>query len=153
MDKIEAFMKYASRLVGLDDLIEYAIVDGTGQERTRAICDRENYRIYFNKQWLEKATRVEVLECVLHECRHCYQQACIEFPIDFNKERLEIVNQWKYEFENPINPYTDEKGYNSQLSEIDAIKFTKETINTLKSWELTSIELTYFLIKRLHTRL
>jgi len=131
MDKIKTFMKYASRLVGLDDLIEYSIVDGTGQERTRAICDRENYRIYFNKQWLDKANDAEILKCVLHECRHCYQQACIEFPIDFNKERLEVVNQWKHEFENPINPYDNEEKYNNQLSEIDAELYA---INVIKRY-------------------
>lgn len=41
-------MKYVSRLLCLDDLIEFVIVDGKNQERTRGICDRENYRIYIN---------------------------------------------------------------------------------------------------------
>lgn len=125
MNKLEIFMKYASRLLGMDSLIEYCIVDGTGQVRTRAICDRENYRIYFNKQWLDKANDVEILECVLHECRHCYQQACIDFPNVFNKEEIKVIKQWMIEFENPINPYTDENGYVSLSSEIDASNFAK----------------------------
>jgi hypothetical protein len=125
MDKIETFMKYASRLLNMDGLIEYCIVDGTGHERTRAICDRENYRIYFNKQWLENATEVEILECVLHECRHCYQQACIEFPNIFNKEELMTVARWRNEFENPINPYLDELQYKSQTNEIDSENYSR----------------------------
>lgn len=123
MDKIDIFMRYSFRIIGLDDLIEYVIVDGTCQERTRAICDRENYRIYFNYQWLENASDIEIFSCVLHECRHCYQQACIDFPDVFNRVKTETVKRWKYEFENPINPIIDEVGYLNQTSEIDARLF------------------------------
>lgn len=123
MDKIEVFIKYSSKLLGLDDLIEYAIVDGTGHEKTRAVCDRENYRIYFNQQWLDNANELEILECVLHECRHLYQQACMDYSHIFNREKTETVERWKYEFDNPINPIIDEKGYLNQTSEIDARLF------------------------------
>lgn len=106
MRTIEIIMKYVSRLLCLDDLIEFVIVDGKNQERTRAICDRENYRIYFNKQWLEKVDELEILECVLHEYRHCYQQACIDYPDIFNKEDISVVDNWKNEFDTPIdNPF------------------------------------------------
>lgn len=47
MDKLEIFMKYASRLLDMDGLIEYCIVDGTGHERTSwSSINPNNVNIY-----------------------------------------------------------------------------------------------------------
>lgn len=80
---------------------------------------------------MHTASDIEIFACVLHECRHCYQQACIDFPDIFNNEPKEIVNEWKKDFEQFIDPNLEEKTYLNLYSEIDANEFSYTIIKDL----------------------
>ena len=127
---------YASNLLGLSNLIIFDNIDLDAQQiySTRAVCDRNTYTIFFDYKWLYTASDIEIFTCLLHECRHCYQQACIDFPDVFNNEPKEIVNEWKKDFDNLIDPNTNEIEYLYCKTEVDARDYAKKVIEELLNY-------------------
>lgn len=83
------------------------------------------YVIVFNNEWLKNAKMEEVIICSIHETRHAYQKACIDFKEIAEQEEPLIVSMWEKDFENYVNPsiYPNER-YIMQEIEIDAIAFS-----------------------------
>lgn len=124
---------YASNLLGLSNLIIFDIIDLDAQQiyNSRAACDRNTYTIFFDYKWLHTASDIEIFACVLHECRHCYQQACIDFPDVFDSEPKEIVNEWKKDFDNLVDPNINEIEYLHCKTEIDARNYADNVIKKI----------------------
>jgi hypothetical protein len=67
----------------------------------------------------------EIVLTALHETRHAYQRANIDFPQFFvGKETEETINRWKKDFENYNKPHEHYLSDNaSQTIEKDATEF------------------------------
>lgn len=67
----------------------------------------------------------EIVLTALHETRHAYQRANIDFPQFFvGKETEETINRWNKDFENYNKPHEHNlSDYASQTIEKDATEF------------------------------
>lgn len=82
---------------------------------------------------MELALPEEIAITALHEARHAYQKATIDFPKFFiGKESRQTIKRWKKDFENYNRPNEDNiEVYVTQSIEIDAIDYSKMIIKEL----------------------
>lgn len=120
-------VELASRILGLSEvLVKFKSESAFLNSEINAVFDDKYYIIYFNEAWLSKASADEIMITALHETRHAYQKANIDFPDFFvGRESKETVRQWKDDFENykPSKKAEEDIEYLTQSVEIDAIAF------------------------------
>ena len=120
-------VELASRTLGLSEiLVEFKSEGAFLNHDINAVFDDKFYVIYFNETWVNKASIDEIMVTALHETRHAYQKANIDFPEYFvGRESKETIKQWKIDFENykPSKNIEVDIEYLTQSVEIDAIAF------------------------------
>lgn len=79
-------------------------------------------KIELNVSFLENPDCENLMNTVLHESRHAFQQKCIENP-DSVTVKKNIIGVWKDNFENYITPGYDFEAYENQEIEKDANYF------------------------------
>lgn len=79
-------------------------------------------RIELNSNYLEKSDCEDLLNIILHESRHAFQNKCINSP-DSVTVKDNIINVWKDNFDNYIRPDEDFEAYENQEIEKDANYF------------------------------
>jgi hypothetical protein len=105
-------------------------------QRINSVFNPKIYTIFIKNQWFDRADIIDIVKNIAHEMRHAYQNAMIDFPLLMPRvESKETINQWKKEFEEYINPYTNEDQYKSQLIEIDANEYSNRVVVKLKNTE------------------
>jgi len=106
-------------------------------QNSDAVFMKDNYTILINEHWLEEVGIAELTATILHETRHAYQCAQVEF-YDFMQyqEPREKVELWRRELENYVPTSGEEHNdilYMKQNVEIDAvaheIKMMKDLLN------------------------
>lgn len=125
-------VQYASEILGLSDIeIHFKPKSFFHYEEVSAIFHDKLYYIIFNEDWLNDALPEEVVVTALHETRHAYQKANIDFPQFFiGKESEQTISQWKKDFENYNKPYEHNLNeYVSQSIEKDATEFAWKFIS------------------------
>jgi len=132
---IEQGIIFAAKKLDIDP-IEYAIdEDGVlkGKDLTSIYNPLEKY-ILLNGTWGKNAPHNELLLVVFHELRHHYQRQQIElFTKKLKlKEDVEVVKQWKDDFDNYNSPFkSDLATYINQSIEVDADKFARELVDEI----------------------
>lgn len=76
-------------------------------------------RIELNSTYLEKPDCEDLLNTILHESRHAFQNKCIINP-DSVTVKNNIIDVWKDNFDNYISPIFDFEAYENQEIEKDA---------------------------------
>ena len=79
-------------------------------------------RIELNSNYLEKADCEDLLNTILHESRHAFQNKCIDTPNSVTVKD-NIIEVWKDNFDNYIRPDEDFEAYENQEIEKDANYF------------------------------
>lgn len=79
-------------------------------------------RIELNSNYLEDADCNDLLNTILHESRHVFQYKCIESP-DSVTVKNNIIDVWKDNIDNYIQPNEDFEAYENQEIEKDANYF------------------------------
>lgn len=79
-------------------------------------------RIELNSKYLENPDCKELLNTILHESRHAFQQKCIDNP-DSVTVKNNIIDVWKDNMKNYISPEFDFEAYENQEIEKDANYF------------------------------
>lgn len=79
-------------------------------------------RIELNSNYLEKADCEDLLNTILHESRHAFQNKCIDTPNSVTVKD-NIIDVWKDNFDNYIRPDEDFEAYENQEIEKDANYF------------------------------
>lgn len=119
-------VQYASDILGLSEIeVHFKPKSFFHYEEVSAIFNEKLYYIIFNEDWMAGALPEEIVLTALHETRHAYQKANIDFPQFFvGKETEETINQWKKDFENYNKPHEyNLSEYASQTIEKDATEF------------------------------
>jgi len=119
-------VQYASDTLGLSEIeVHFKPKSFFHYEEVSAIFNEKLYYIIFNEDWMAGALPEEIVLTALHETRHAYQKANIDFPQFFvGKETEETINQWKKDFENYNKPHEyNLSEYASQTIEKDATEF------------------------------
>ena len=75
--------------------------------------------IELNSNYLEKADCEDLLNTILHESRHAFQDKCIQSP-DSVTVKNNVIDVWKDNFQNYISPCHDFEAYENQEIEKDA---------------------------------
>ncbi|RJX23868.1 MAG: hypothetical protein C4537_07790 [Acholeplasma sp.] len=120
-------VEFASKILDLSEIeVVFKPAMAFHNPEINALFNGQYYSITFNEDWLCHAKYEEIILTALHETRHAYQKAVIEFPDLMNSHvKPEIVKQWKMDFEAYKKPYESSVyDYQSQSIEIDAIAFT-----------------------------
>lgn len=84
--------------------------------------DPSTNRIELNSNYLEKADCEDLLNTILHESRHAFQNKCIDTPNSVTVKD-NIIEVWKDNFDNYIRPDEDFEAYENQEIEKDANYF------------------------------
>lgn len=79
-------------------------------------------RIELNSKYLENADCEDLLNTILHESRHAFQNKCIQNP-DSVTVKNNVIDVWKDNFDNYISPQFDFEAYENQEIEKDANYF------------------------------
>ena len=79
-------------------------------------------RIELNSKYLEKEDCEDLLNTILHESRHAFQNKCIDNPNSVSVKD-NIIDVWKDNFENYVRPDEDFEAYENQEIEKDANYF------------------------------
>ena len=79
-------------------------------------------KIELNSNYLEKADCEDLLNTILHESRHAFQNKCIDTPNSVTVKD-NIIDVWKDNFDNYIRPDEDFEAYENQEIEKDANYF------------------------------
>lgn len=79
-------------------------------------------RIELNSKYLEKADCEDLLNTILHESRHAFQNKCINTPESVTVKD-NIIDVWNDNFDNYISPNEDFEAYENQEIEKDANYF------------------------------
>lgn len=79
-------------------------------------------RIELNSKYLENPNCKELLNTILHESRHTFQQKCIDNPNSVTVKN-NIIDVWKDNMKNYISPDLDFEAYENQEIEKDANYF------------------------------
>lgn len=121
----------ASIELGLDGIqVEFRNESFFKRKTINAVFFKEVYTIVFNEDLLEFSHEDNILKCAFHETRLAYQMACIEFPELMNVDVSDVeVEIWKSEFEYYFGP--GDELYETQLIELDAVRFAEELFNDL----------------------
>ncbi|MDA3932223.1 MAG: hypothetical protein PF513_05735 [Tenericutes bacterium] len=69
---------------------------------------RDKHHIVFNDKYYQEATELEIMGALFHEIRHAYQHFIIETE-DISQEPIEVINQWKIDFDEYIQPINKDK--------------------------------------------
>lgn len=90
-------------------------------------CELGGYNPYTNKielnaNYLENPNCEGLLNTILHESRHAFQNKCVEMP-DTVTVKNNIIDVWKDNFDNYIKPEYDFEAYENQEIEKDANYF------------------------------
>lgn len=137
---------YASKLLWLEGiLIEFREAEFFRTKNIDAFFEKEYFVIYINESWLKRARFVDVVATVLHETRHGYQCAQVEFYDNMEyQESKEKVKQWKQDFENYVPSTGNEHNdmvYMKQSIEVDAVAFELKMMKDLLDIDLTPHEM------------
>lgn len=79
-------------------------------------------RIELNSNYLEKTDCEDLLNTILHESRHAFQNKCIDAPNSVTVKD-NIIGVWKDNFDNYVTPADDFEAYENQEIEKDANYF------------------------------
>lgn len=79
-------------------------------------------KIELNSNYLEKSDCEDLLNTILHESRHAFQNKCIDTPNSVTVKD-NIIEVWKDNFDNYIRPDEDFEAYENQEIEKDANYF------------------------------
>lgn len=126
-------VEFASRILGLSEIdVVFKPAMAFHDPEINALFNGQYYSITFNEDWLCHAKYEEIVLTALHETRHAYQKAMIEFPDLMNSHaKPEIIKQWKMDFEAYKKPNGYEiNDYINQSIEIDAIAFSYVAMNS-----------------------
>jgi hypothetical protein len=129
-------LEFASRLLWLEEiLIEFKPESFFANLNIDAVFLKENFTIVVNLNWLERVGISDFTATVLHETRHAYQYAQVEYgEYMMYREPDSTVNVWKKEFEN-YTPSTgtehNDADYIQQEVEVDAVAFEKQMMKEL----------------------
>ena len=74
----------------------------------------------------------QVLDTASHEMRHQFQSDVLANPQHFGDIPKGVLNTWRYEMANYIDPDYDYQGYYEQAIECDARGFSEEVLSTYK---------------------
>ena len=118
-------VEYGSAELGLSDIIVmFKSEDVFAHPGVEAVFEPNMYVICFNVDWMEDASYEDVIRVALHETRHAYQKANIDFPEHFiGCEDNNTVDAWKKAMREYSVPYGDYEDYNNQILEKDANEF------------------------------
>lgn len=135
-------LNFAMRMLWLEEiLLDFRPVEFFRTQNCDAIFLKESYTIVINEDWLEKVGVADFTATILHETRHAYQCAQVEFYDDMiYQEPKEKVAQWKLELENYVPTSGDEHNdmlYMKQSIEIDAVAFEMKMMKDLLNIDLT----------------
>lgn len=130
-------VELASRILGLSEvLVKFKPESAFLNSEINAIFDDKYYIIYFNETWLNKASANEIMVTALHETRHAYQKANIDFPEFFvGRESKKTIRQWKRCFDiyqMPSKNNENDAKYLNQEIEKDAIAYAKQVLTYLR---------------------
>lgn len=89
--------------------------------------------IMLNSSLLEMSDPHELLDTILHESRHAYQEYAVEHPCNVNVDTATLA-QWEENFNNYVDSTLDFEGYFNQPIEVDARNFAEQTINNGSSY-------------------
>ncbi len=128
----EVFLdEYAARLsesLGIDTLD--VVVDYNCEPGTLGYTNGMDGTIHINAEYINSGTDLTtILNTVAHETRHCFQQEAINHPEKYPDIPQELIDCWKYEFENYVDGSYDPFGYAYQFIEVDARNFGEDVYN------------------------
>ena len=92
-----------------------------------------SYRIMIDTEHLRHSSAEAVLNTILHEAYHCYQERCVEIYEKLEPEERNLMLFYRTafyadEFENYIGGNEDIDGYRNQAVEIDARAYAEENV-------------------------
>lgn len=92
-----------------------------------------SYRIMIDAEHLQHSKAEDVLNTILHEAYHCYQERCVEIyeKLEPEERNLMLFYRTAYyadEFGNYIDGNKDIEGYRNQAVEIDARAYAEENV-------------------------
>ncbi len=124
-----SIVEYASKLLKLSNLdVRFEPGFKFPNKHISAVFLPEFFAVVFNEDWIKEAMPEDIILTALHEARHAYQKANIDFPYLFeNKESEATIMQWKKDFERYEQP--DEKNlapYILSSVEKDAVAFSRK---------------------------
>lgn len=129
-------VEFASRILGLSEIeVVFKPAMAFHDPEINALFNGQYYSITFNEDWLCHAKYEEIVLTALHETRHAYQKAMIEFPeLMRSYVKPEVITQWKIDFEAYKSPAESRPyAYLIQSIEIDAIAFSYVAMNSFFS--------------------
>lgn len=135
-------LDYAMKSLWLDEIIlEFRPNGFFKSQNSDAVFLKGSYTIVINEDWLEEVGVVEFTATILHETRHAYQCAQVDF-YDYMQyqEPKEKIRQWKLELQNYVPTSGDEHNdlfYMKQSVEIDAVAFEMKMMKDLLDIDLT----------------
>lgn len=97
--------------------------DGMDPENLGAF-NPETKQIDLNEDLLLKDDPREVMETIMHESRHAYQDFAINYPEQVSVDK-ETIDMWEYNFKYYIRPEFDFEAYVNQPVEADANDFSE----------------------------
>lgn len=135
-------LDFAMEMLWLEEiLLEFKSVEFFITQNSDAVFLKESYTIVLNEDWLEEVGIAEFTATILHETRHAYQCAQVEFYDSMKyQESKEIVAQWKLDLNNYVPTSGDEHNdimYMKQSIEIDAVAFEMKMMKDLLDIDLT----------------
>lgn len=137
---------FASRILELSEIqVVFKPAMVFHDREINALFNGQYYSITFNEDWLCHAKYEEIVLTALHETRHAYQKAVIEFP-EFMRSYVkpDVIKQWKMDFEAYKRPdVSSPYDYQNQSIEIDAIAFSYVVMDSLFSIKPTIPETIY----------
>lgn len=137
---------FAMKTLWLEEiLIDFKHEDFFSGKKIDAMFVRDSYTIYVNVDWLVNVGIADFTATILHESRHAYQSAQVEFyDYMIYKEPIEKVKRWKQDFDDYVPSSGHEHNdimYMSQSVEIDAVAFEVKMMKDLLDIDITPHEL------------
>jgi hypothetical protein len=137
---------YAMKTLWLEDIIiRFEPMSFLITHNCDAMFLKENYTIVINENWLDGVGVAELTATILHETRHAYQCAQVDFydymPYQEPREKVEL---WRIELENYIPTSGDEHNdmdFMKQSVEIDAVAYEIKMMKDLLDIDLIPHEL------------
>ena len=120
---VSAFYDQVKSLMGIDAELSFSPMDGNNL----GAFNPDTNRIELNASYLEKADCKDLLNTILHESRHAFQDKCIATPESVTVKQ-NIIDVWKDNFDNYISPLDDFEAYANQEIEKDANYFANDVM-------------------------